>query len=687
MNMKCCTWMCTASLILLLVPFKNLHAQEFGFNIGGGVNEAPNDMAVDSQGNIYIAGNFMSGTIDFDPGPGVEEWSSGGSSLGSAFLASYNSDGEFRYAMSFRDENSIGNSSNILGIDVDSQGNVYVAGVFSDSIDVDPGPGIELLTTNGISTDSFLASYDPNGELRFAFNSNSIAGGEVAYDVSVDGQDNIYVAGLFGDTVDFDPGNGSFELTAPGGVDMYLASYTSEGLFRYAKHIESEGLSSFPVDRPEQLSVDSEGNLCLVGTFVNLVDFDTGPGELILDPGEFGDVFVAKYDNNGDLIYVNHFGDDNVNQTSVGKDVAIDSNGNCNLGGNVWGRVDFDPSADESIIDAGPFNILGFLGSYDPTGELRFLYQVGGTLGDHFVDGVEIDAADNIHLTGLSSSIWDMDPGPGENNFPGLRMVYAIALTSQGQFIDGFAFGGADRDIGKGIATDGQGGLLVSGSFEGFMDIDLRPNRARYLISNGFSDIFVVKYDAFVELPVELHNFQAENLGLGKIKLNWSTATETNNAGFGLEFRTGGDNAWQQIDFIEGKGTSLVENNYEFHLDNQLPGLQQYRLAQLDYDGTIHYSSTVEVDIPIEGNFFIGEVFPHPLSSNGQLSMHFRHSQNIVVKLHNSLGQEIRVLYSDRVESGTDYKLPIDVSGLSSGLYLLRFEGRDLDETRVLVVR
>src|SRR6188508_1844002 len=87
---------------------------------------------------------------------------------------------------------------------VDGAGNVYLAGMFSATIDVDPGPETVNLTSVG-SADLFLAKYAPSGEVVWAFGVGG-PGADQVYQVLLDPFGNIYLAGSFADEVDFAPG-------------------------------------------------------------------------------------------------------------------------------------------------------------------------------------------------------------------------------------------------------------------------------------------------------------------------------------------------------------------------------------------------------------------------------------------------------------------------------------------------
>jgi len=120
----------------------------------------------------------------------------------------------------------------ISSITVDINGNVYVTGYFSETVDFDPDPGIANLTTND-GIDIFFAKYNSNGEYIFAKSIGS-ENGDVAQHIKVDESKNIYLSGYFSGTADFDPGSETAVLTqipdnnSPGlNPDIFFAKYTS----------------------------------------------------------------------------------------------------------------------------------------------------------------------------------------------------------------------------------------------------------------------------------------------------------------------------------------------------------------------------------------------------------------------------------------------------------------------------
>ncbi|MCK4721614.1 SBBP repeat-containing protein [bacterium] len=133
---------------------------------GGIYRDGGYGVAADESGNIYVTGEF-GGTVDFDPGPGIDEHSSNGDD--DIFLTKFDSYGTFQWARTWGGPDYWDNLNNMdkdldkgSGVAVDGSGNVYVTGSFAGTVDFDPGPGIDKHSFNG-SHDAFLSKFPPDG--------------------------------------------------------------------------------------------------------------------------------------------------------------------------------------------------------------------------------------------------------------------------------------------------------------------------------------------------------------------------------------------------------------------------------------------------------------------------------------------------------------------------------------------
>ncbi|MEY3397745.1 MAG: hypothetical protein RL220_339, partial [Bacteroidota bacterium] len=239
-------------------------AQDFqwALPLGSSSYDASTDVVSDAAGNVFLTGIFQ-GTIDMDPGPGTSNLSNLGSN--DVFAAKYSPEGQLIWAVSF------GGTQFDQGgaIQLDPDGNVYVAGGFRSTVDFDPGPGVFNLTSAG-NLDFFLVKLNPQGQFIWAFRIGG-TGEETAEAIECD-NGSVYFSGLFTNTVDFDPGSGTANLVPTGSQDAFIAKFTSDGSFVWAKNFGTSG-GEFCYD----LAL-SGGFIYACGLFYGTMDVDPGPG-------------------------------------------------------------------------------------------------------------------------------------------------------------------------------------------------------------------------------------------------------------------------------------------------------------------------------------------------------------------------------------------------------------------------
>ncbi len=253
----------------------------FAKSFGAGAFDTGFFIELDGSGNIFVSGYYRL-TVDFDPGPGTANITAVGT-LNDIFFAKYDAAGNFLWAR------SLGSTSNDIpgGISIDPTGNVIVAGGFNGTVDFDPGGGTVNLTANG--RDAFFAKYDVNGNYVWAKSIGS-TGTETAYAITGDGSGGFYLTGEFSVSVDFDPDAPVFNLTAIQSTDVFIARYTSAGSLVHAGSMG--GASS---ELPFDIALVDANNILITGYFQTTVDFDPGPGVILLNSAGIFDIFVGKY--------------------------------------------------------------------------------------------------------------------------------------------------------------------------------------------------------------------------------------------------------------------------------------------------------------------------------------------------------------------------------------------------------
>ncbi len=168
-------------------------------------------------------------------------------------------------------------------------------------------------------------------------------------------------------------------------------------------------------------------------------------------------------------------------------------------------------------------------------------------------------------------------------------------------------------------------------------------------------------------VPVELTSFNALFLE-NSVKLNWSTASETNSMGFEIERKS--DMSWERIGFIKGSGTKLMPTNYQFidKLINIKTTKVYYRIKQIDNDGSFTYSDEVEVDL-IPLNYSLEQNYPNPFNPTTVIEYSIPVKGNVVLTVYNILGQKLLQQALKDVEPGY-HKIEFNGSEFSSGIYI-----------------
>lgn len=177
---------------------------------------------------------------------------------------------------------------------------------------------------------------------------------------------------------------------------------------------------------------------------------------------------------------------------------------------------------------------------------------------------------------------------------------------------------------------------------------------------------YTVQGNFAATLPVELVSFNARKEGAQRVKLDWETATETNNDHFDVE-RSQDGLEWYSIGKLKGQGTSISAHQY-FHIDeNPVFGQNYYRLKQHDFNGQCHYSSVRVIDLNDEETAL--HIYPNP--TRDLLFVAGNSERLKVLELFDPMGQKAVVTYR-QIE---DNLVAIDLSSLKKGVYFLKAEG------------
>jgi len=204
-------------------------------------------------------------------------------------------------------------------------------------------------------------------------------------------------------------------------------------------------------------------------------------------------------------------------------------------------------------------------------------------------------------------------------------------------------------------------------------------------------------------IPVELISLTAD-ADENSVILKWQTATETNNQGFQIE-RSQMSNVksqknWIQIGFVQGNGTTTEPMSYSFIDKNINSGSHQYRLKQIDFDGSFNYSNIVEVQISSPLEFSLEQNYPNPFNPSTKIKFTIplnviasvaKQSHLVTLKVFDILGNEIATLVNEEKPVGSyevEFSSHSGLSGiraLTSGIYFYKLQAGNFVQTKKMV--
>jgi hypothetical protein len=466
-------------LFLMIGVFCVMNAQDTDWvkSIGGSFGDNPYHIKKDNEGNFIISGRF-SGSVDFDPNE-AEYWLSSNQS-DDYFILKIDSHGNFLWAKSLVHEGTL---LTYHGLDVDHDGYIYIAGVFSGTLDCDPGADTFEIVS-GVSADMFVTKLDSDGNFIWA---KSIGGDSQLNEgnVEVDLFGNVFICGEFGGVIDFDPNDGVFEATSTPFGDAFVLKLDSMGNFNWAYHFGDDIVGLIIA---EAMVTDPSGNVFVTGRYTGDPDFDPSDETLIFPDSYGDDIFYVKLSPDGDLLWAKRLGSPSSDRSLK---ILIDDQNNIYSHGKAPGNgdlVDFDPGEDTYYLNSadGEYFIL----KLDENGNFIWARNSPAVVADF-----DLNDNEEIYMTGWFEDTVDMNTADSTNpqilTSNGSNDGFIQKLDANGNSLWANTIGGDSYDLSLSIAFTNSNNALATGVY--LETSDFNTNNSFLHTSNGERDIFLLK--------------------------------------------------------------------------------------------------------------------------------------------------------------------------------------------------
>lgn len=556
------------------------------------------------------------------------------------FIITFFSAQQYCWSQPFMWANQIGGpgSDYIVELGQDAFGNVYTVGSFEDSIDLDPGPDIQLHYSAG-NLDAYIQKLDPSGNLIWAIS----FGGENsdgARSIAFDSENNVYVSGYFQGTVDFNPSEAEIEeRTSMGFTDAFIMKLTNEGELIWVQEYGNTRSESGSFVR-----IMNDDKIILSGFFNDEVDFDYGVGEHILSNADSSskNIFCLKLESDGEFIWVKQLGTAGLANIPIAMELSSDNS--IYIASDFEDSIDIDPGPEIQMIYNPDFCDNSFISKLDETGEFQWGYAIHGP-GCERLKAMAIDNDGNIIVGGQHTltSHFNQDEPAEFITSAGGEDIFLLKLNEEGGFIWLQHFGSENHDMMLGITVNPANQIIATGAFSDSVDFDFGPESS-FLKVDTYRDSYVLKVTAEGTF-LEAFSFPGSGFNLGTAILAPST-----------DYFYAAGLFSDTVDFNPYFGTSYlyeIPPGGHYQADGYLTkfGFGENHMSIASYENQQKVT-----------------LFPNPTES----FITIKSDLNVLsVKIYNSLGQQV---YLQKLQKDD---LLINLTHLSSGLYSVVLELAD----------
>ncbi|MCP5046342.1 MAG: hypothetical protein GY940_04165 [bacterium] len=456
------------SIICLSTSIVNGQALEFKWVKGGigPLQQHTRSLTIDRQQNIIAIGAFKKritfGSTLINAGGGAGVW-----------MAKFDGNGNVIWGKGATGTDiSYKYGSNIT---TDAANNIIAVGQYHGTVTFDS----ITLPIGGKQEEGFIAKMDTNGNVLWA---KAVIGSWLVYlyEVVVDNAGNYIITGFIGHHVV--GGNADFDgtlLTSRGGFDIFIAKYDPDGHLIWVRQAGSANTDSY-WERSWDIIADESNNYYITGGFKGKASF----GQKTVTSAGDHDIFIAKYDSNGNILWVTRAGGSKRDHAVA---LSFHSDGALLIAGAFHGSASFDGTTLTSMGDED-----AFFAKYDRNGNALWVRQIGGSERDQAMD-ITSDNQGNILVTGIFQGTALFD-SMSATSAAGTYDAYIAKYDSSGNISSLNTGGGADaEDYSVTVAVNSSnevfiGGLYVGNSTFGDTILPAVESREAYVAKLGLSN-------------------------------------------------------------------------------------------------------------------------------------------------------------------------------------------------------
>ncbi len=313
--------------------------------------------------------------------------------------------------------------------------------------------------------DAILYKYDSDGNFKWVNTPAESSGYDGIYGLETDVVGNIYITGQYYSSAF------NSSLASNGGDDIFVAKYNPDGDLLWAR---SAGGVNY--DYGSDVTVDDLGNVYVLGFFKGTSNWSG----ISKTSSPQGDMFIAKYDNNGNIKWVRT---GNVGSNNYLYEISVDKSGNSYVSANFSDSLEFEGSPVVSSV--GGTDI--FIVKYDTDGNYSWIKTAGGSLDDGG-NSVVVDNEGNLIVAGYFRD--NAQFGYKNLTSHGTFDIFSAKYSADGNLLWVKQLGGTGSQTAWGVCTDEKNNCYLTGWFSGSGALDNTS-----IVSEGAEDAYIIKYD------------------------------------------------------------------------------------------------------------------------------------------------------------------------------------------------